>query len=77
MKTTFCFLFCILAFIIEGCTPLTLRPADFSWPIEIVAAPDSSGSIQVPRYEIAFNSKPLMSPNIRCMSYATRTGTTS
>jgi hypothetical protein len=59
MKTTFCFLFCILAFIIEGCTPLTLRPADFSWPIEIVAAPDSSGSIQVPRYEIAFNSKPL------------------
>jgi hypothetical protein len=60
MKTTFCFLFCILTFIIAGCTPLTLRPADFSWPIEIVAAPDSSGTIQVTRYKVAFNSKPLL-----------------
>ncbi len=60
MRTTVYFLFCILAFIIEGCTPLTLRPADFSWPIEIVATPDSSGTIQIIRYKVSFNSKPLL-----------------
>lgn len=59
MRTTFCFLFCTAVFILEGCSPLTLRPADFSWPIEIVAAPDSSGTIQVTRYKVTFNSKPL------------------
>ena len=46
MKTTFCFLFCILAFIIEGCTPLTLRPADFSWPIENVLKVDNKGFVE-------------------------------
>ena len=72
MKTTFCFLFCILAFIIEGCTPLTLRPADFSWPIEIVAAPDSSGTIQVTRYKVAFNSKPLFFEELQDSTHVTQ-----
>jgi hypothetical protein len=72
MKTTFCFLFCILTFIIAGCTPLTLRPADFSWPIEIVAAPDSSGTIQVTRYKVAFNSKPLLFEELQDSIHVTK-----
>jgi hypothetical protein len=71
MKTTFCFLF-TLAFILEGCAPLTLRPADFSWPIEIAATPDSSGTIQVARYKVAFNSKPLLFEELKDSIHVTK-----
>ena len=72
MKTTFCFLFCTLSFIIEGCTPLTLRPADFSWPIEIAATPESNGTIQVMRYKVAFNSKPLLWEELKDSTHVTK-----
>ena len=60
MKTTFCFILCTLAFIIEGCSSVTLRPADFSWPIEVEVTPDANGTVQVSRYQISFNSKLLL-----------------
>jgi hypothetical protein len=60
MKTIFCFLFCAAAFIIAGCTSLTLQPADFSWPIEIAVTPDINGTVQISRYQVSFNSKPLL-----------------
>jgi hypothetical protein len=72
MKTTLCFLFCTVAFIIEGCSPLTLRPADFSWPIEIAVTPDSSGTIQVARYKVAFNSKPLLFEELQDSIHVTK-----
>jgi hypothetical protein len=72
MKTTFCVLFCTLAFIIEGCTPLTLRPADFSWPIEIVANPESDGTIQVARYKVAFNTKALLFEELQDSIHVTK-----
>ena len=72
MKTTLCLLFCTAAFIIEGCAPLTLQPADFSWPIEIAAAPDSSGTIQVARYKVAFNCKPLLFEELQDSIHVTK-----
>lgn len=57
---------CVFAFTIvfvlmgAGCATLTLQPADFSWPIEILAKPDSSGYIQEARYKLTFNIKPLL-----------------
>jgi hypothetical protein len=57
----FRFLFsCVVLLIIEGCASLTLRPVDFSWPIEVLATPESNGTIQVARYKVAFNVKPLL-----------------
>jgi len=72
MKTSFYFLLCTVVFIIEGCTPLTLRPADFSWPTDIVATPDSSGTIQLMRYKIAFNSKPLLFEELKDSTHVTK-----
>jgi hypothetical protein len=60
MKTTVCFILCIIAFIIAGCSSLTLQPADFSWPIEIAAAPDVHGTVQISRYQVSFNCKLLL-----------------
>ncbi|MBN1398101.1 MAG: hypothetical protein JXA06_08750 [Bacteroidetes bacterium] len=57
MKTTFCLIF---AFIIAGCASLSLQPADFSWPIEVAAAPNANGVVQISRYQVSFNSKPLL-----------------
>ena len=46
--------------ILSGCTPLSLRPADFAWPVEDVVTPDGGGVVHVKRYEVAFNVKAML-----------------
>jgi hypothetical protein len=60
MKTIFFFLFFAILFIAGGCAPLTLRPADFSWPVDVVVKPDSMGTVQLTRYQISFTVKALL-----------------
>ena len=57
----------IFLFIIHfgGCSSLTLRPVDFSWPIEVEAKSDSLGVLQRTRYQISFNVKPLLFEELR------------
>jgi len=54
------FVIIIVALWMVGCSSLTLRPADFSWPVEVVAKPDSKGMVQEARYQVAFNVKALL-----------------
>ena len=50
-----------LAFVIlAGCSPLTLKPADFSWPVESVLKVSEKGIVDEPRYFLSFNVKPLL-----------------
>ena len=72
MKTLICIILFTIAFVVEGCSPLTLRPADFSWPIEIVAAPEANGSVQISRYQVTFNSKPLLFEELQDSVYVTK-----
>jgi hypothetical protein len=51
---------CILGVILAGCSTLLLRPADFSWPVEVVLKPDGKGNVQESRYQISFNVKALL-----------------
>ena len=51
---------CVLAVIFAGCSTLMLRPADFSWPVEIVLKPDGNGNVQEARYQMSFNVKALL-----------------
>ena len=51
---------CMLAIIFAGCSSLMLRPADFSWPIEVTLKPDGKGNVQEARYQVSFNVKPLL-----------------
>jgi hypothetical protein len=60
MKTSFFFLFFAILFIVGGCAPLALRPADFSWPVDVVVKPDSIGTVQLTRYQVSFNIKALL-----------------
>jgi hypothetical protein len=50
----------MLAVILAGCSTLLLRPADFSWPVEVVLKPDAKGNVQEARYQISFNVKALL-----------------
>jgi len=43
-----------------GCSSLTLRPADFAWPVEQVVKVDAKGMANVMRYSFAMNVKPLL-----------------
>jgi len=42
-----------------SCTSLVLKPADFSWPVESVLKADNDGNVNIARYSIVFNVKPL------------------
>jgi hypothetical protein len=46
-------------FLVAGCSPLMLKPADFSWPIESELKVNPNGMVQEDRYSISFNVKPL------------------
>lgn len=50
----------LVVFLIAGCSPLMLKPADFSWPIESELKVNSSGMVQENRYNVSFNVKPLL-----------------
>jgi hypothetical protein len=59
MKTTiipYLFLFLLLA----GCSTLTLKQGDFSWPIESVSKVDDQGMIADRQFNISFNVKELL-----------------
>jgi hypothetical protein len=45
--------------IMTGCNPLSLKPADFSWPVESVLKADSKGMVQENRYQLSFNVRPM------------------
>ena len=50
----------MLAAILTGCSTLLLRPADFSWPVEVTLKPDGKGNVQEARYQMSFNVKALL-----------------
>lgn len=48
-----------LVLIITACSSLTLKPADFSWPIENALKVDNKGFIEEQRYAFTLKVKPL------------------
>ncbi len=50
----------LLLVAVWGCSPLSLKPADFSWPVESVLRADSKGMVQEDRYQLSFNIKPML-----------------
>ena len=50
----------MLAIVLAGCSSLMLRPADFSWPVEVTLKPDAKGNVQEGRYQVSFNVKALL-----------------
>ncbi len=46
-------------FFLSACSSLILKPADFAWPVETVLKVDSTGTVDIPRYSIAFNTQAL------------------
>lgn len=48
-----------LVLIITACSSLTLKPGDFSWPIENALKVDSKGFIEEQRYAFTLKVKPL------------------
>lgn len=60
MPKYFYFFVLTLAVAVVGCSTVALKPADFSWPVEVVVKPDSKGMVQEARYQVAFNVKPLL-----------------
>ena len=65
MKKIVCLIICSAFIIIAGCTTLVLKPADFSWPIEVVLKPDAKGIVQESRYQVSFNVKALLFEELR------------
>lgn len=59
MKSSAIFL-ALLAITAAGCSPLVLKPADFSWPIEDEVKSDSTGVVHEERYSLSFSIRPLM-----------------
>lgn len=60
MMKHFSILILVVAFLITGCSTLTLRPVESGWPVEVVLKPDANGNVQETRYQISFNIKPLL-----------------
>ena len=60
MRTAFVVSICALAIILSACSTLLLRPADFSWPVEVALKPDAKGNVQEARYQVSFNVKALL-----------------
>jgi hypothetical protein len=46
----------LLLFTLTACSTLTLKPVDFSWPIESVLKVDDDGFVKEDRYSFSFNS---------------------
>jgi hypothetical protein len=60
MKHTYMLFTTVLIFFVAGCSTLTLRPAEFAWPVEVVLKPDAKGNVQETRYQVSFNVKALL-----------------
>ena len=64
----------VFLFLLAGCSPLMLKPADFSWPIESELKVNSNGMVHEDRYSISFNVKPLFYEETKdSTSFANRT----
>lgn len=48
-----------LLLLIPACVSVSLSPADFSWPAEIVLKADAQGNVFDKRYSMTFNVKPV------------------
>lgn len=48
-----------LLLMVSACSKLTLKPAEYAWPIENALKIDSKGTITEPRYSFTLNVKPL------------------
>lgn len=48
-----------VSFLITSCTTLTLKPAEYAWPIENVLKVDTKGFITEQRYSFSVNVKPI------------------
>jgi len=48
-----------IVLIIAACSSLTLKPADYSWPIENALKVDSQGFVEEQRYAFTLKVKPL------------------
>jgi hypothetical protein len=49
----------IVFLIATACSTLTLKPAEYAWPIENALKVDTKGTITEPRYSFTLNVKPL------------------
>lgn len=58
MKST-ALIFVVFVAFVAGCSPLMLKPADFSWPIESELKVNSNGKVEENRYSLSFNVKPM------------------
>ncbi|MGD8782191.1 MAG: hypothetical protein PVH88_24900 [Ignavibacteria bacterium] len=54
MKKLFVSLFVVIPFLLS-CSSLTLKPADFAWPVEAVLTADENDTVEDKRYSISFN----------------------
>lgn len=64
------FVFFVIS-LIAGCSTLTLKPAEFSWPIESVLKIDKDGTVNEDRYSVSFNTKALFFEETKdSMAYA-------
>lgn len=49
-------IFIPIILLITACSSVTLKPADFSWPIESVLTTDANGNVKIDRYSTTFNA---------------------
>lgn len=49
----------LLSIIVSACSSLTLKPADFAWPIENALKVDAKGTITEQRFSFSINVKPI------------------
>lgn len=49
--------FAVSLFLFTGCSSLTLKPANFSWPVEAVLVVNNDGFVNEERHSISFNTK--------------------
>ncbi len=49
-----------LALCLAACNPFTIKPVDYSWPIEVVAKVEKNGTAEVERYSLSFNVRGLL-----------------
>jgi hypothetical protein len=50
----------LIVLLVAGCSPLTLKPGNFSWPVESVLKVDGKGMVHDERYSFSVNVKELL-----------------
>jgi hypothetical protein len=53
-------LFIVAGMMLSGCSAVTLKPGDFSWPVESVLKVDAKGTVEDARYSLSVNVKELL-----------------